>query len=72
MMFSSDEEGAVENTEAEISVEVDLGNVVVVDTAVNPVGSMEMTSQTPRKSASQSSRKSGKEVFTRIRSFWRS
>jgi len=67
MMFSSDEEGAVENTEAEISVEVDLGNVVVVDTAVNPVGSMEMTSQTPRKSASQSSRKSGKEMSTSSR-----
>lgn len=57
MMFSSDEEGATENTEAESSVEVDLGNVVVVDTAVN----------TPKKSASQSSRKSGKEVSSSSR-----
>jgi len=60
MMFSSDEEGGAENAEAETSVEVDLGNVVVVDTAVNPVGP-------PQKSASQSSRKSGKEVSSSSR-----
>ena len=64
MMFSSDEEGAAENTEEETSVEVDLGNVVVVDTAMNLSASEGMTSQTSQKSASQSSRKSGKEVTT--------
>jgi len=67
MMFSSDEEGAAENTEEETSVEVDLGNVVVVDTAMNLPASEGMTSQTSQKSASQSSRKSGKEVSTSSR-----
>ena len=56
MMFSSDEE----NAEAETAVEVDLGNVVVVDSAGNPVV---ITSQAPQKSVSQSSRKSGRQVF---------
>jgi len=65
MMFSSDEEGGAENAEAETSVEVDLGNVVVVDTAVNPVAPVQMTSQAPQKSAS--SRKSGKEVSSSSR-----
>merc|ERR1712018_891411 len=57
MMFSSDEEGAADNSNGEeTSVEVDLGNVVVMDPTVNPVGAT---------SASRSSRKSavsGKEV----------
>jgi len=60
MMFSSDEE----NAEAETAVEVDLGNVVVVDSAVNPVV---ITSQAPQKSVSQSSRKSGRQVSSSSR-----
>ena len=51
MMFSSDEEGAADNVNAEeTSVEGNLGNVEVMDPAVNPVGAT---------GASRSSRKSG-------------